>query len=517
MGGRQPASPKLDTSSVASFLKTFCGPKSPDLEFGGFRLAYAGDFENPAFNWGGWGFLPVGGFTNGDITALGAAPGTPLAGWPVFRHAHEGDPGECFASSLSTWVAAHIATFEANSKKELAENREKILAFARFTGDGGRAEAVIDAVLRGKLPKSDKKRVELAEGEESLVAAYHGAKDWRRFVRQFPRYAPGRYRLFEMLAAKGGGDGALEAAWEAACLDIQLGGELDAAREAARFVSKKGEKKHGKDPRFAAVKAMADDSPCGLSWLRAGEALEKKDPSAAYACFKNAAHWFNAEVSENPSVTWMGGKRCAKAMGDKNLLSLFRELEERDDEDLDALISQYEKPRKKPAAAEPRKADPGNELVWAAKTGDLGGIRAALDAGAHVDSCNTSYDSALIVAGKAGQREAVALLIERGANVNREPSTFHDPPLTAVLREGEQRVEEIARQLIEAGADVNAPTGNTDGASALHMAAKKGFVDTVGLLLARGADRLDKDKSGKTPRDWAAGPREAEIASLLTR
>jgi ankyrin repeat protein len=45
---------------------------------------------------------------------------------------------------------------------------------------------------------------------------------------------------------------------------------------------------------------------------------------------------------------------------------------------------------------------------------------------------------------------------------------------------------------------------NNDGghATALHYAAKAGFVGTIGVLLAHGADKSARDDNGLTPLDW---------------
>ncbi|HMZ35998.1 MAG TPA: hypothetical protein PLD60_05095, partial [Leptospiraceae bacterium] len=71
----------IDTSSVGSFLNQLLDEDTPgaeilnDLRVDGF---YTGNFGDPAFNWGGFGFLPISGFGDGDIAAL-----RPIFGRPV--------------------------------------------------------------------------------------------------------------------------------------------------------------------------------------------------------------------------------------------------------------------------------------------------------------------------------------------------------------------------------------------------------------------------------------------------
>ena len=84
--------------------------------------------------------------------------------------------------------------------------------------------------------------------------------------------------------------------------------------------------------------------------------------------------------------------------------------------------------------------------------------------------------------------------------------------------------EEICSLLLDAGADVNALSGN--GATPLHWAAGSGRADLAVLLLRRGADAylssytwgkqvFGKD-SGQTPSHWAAASGHADVLNVLS-
>ncbi len=72
---------------------------------------------------------------------------------------------------------------------------------------------------------------------------------------------------------------------------------------------------------------------------------------------------------------------------------------------------------------------------------------------------------------------------------------------------------DIVHLLIDAGADVNAP--GAGGFAPLHLAASRGAVDAISLLMRSGAE-LSAADNGQTPADIAAERGFPDIAAQLT-
>lgn len=70
-------------------------------------------------------------------------------------------------------------------------------------------------------------------------------------------------------------------------------------------------------------------------------------------------------------------------------------------------------------------------------------------------------------------------------------------------------------RLLRSGAVVNAQ--NQAGRTALMLAARRGHLTTVRLLLKRGALRDVEDFDGQTALDWAEASGRSEITELLLR
>jgi ankyrin repeat protein len=108
--------------------------------------------------------------------------------------------------------------------------------------------------------------------------------------------------------------------------------------------------------------------------------------------------------------------------------------------------------------------------------------------------------------------ELARALIERGADVNASSrNAFRVAPVHAAAA---TRDAAVMQALIEHGADVNAR--QQLGYTALHTAAQLGDQIMLDLLLAAGADPRAAAEDGKTPADLAAAHGHAGIMERLS-
>jgi ankyrin repeat protein len=115
--------------------------------------------------------------------------------------------------------------------------------------------------------------------------------------------------------------------------------------------------------------------------------------------------------------------------------------------------------------------------------------------------------SALHLASRFDQREAAAVLLRFGADVNEASNDRRMTPLHWAAS------VPVAELLVAHGADVNAAAGN--GTTALHFATASNHIAMVQWLLAHGADPARKTKAGQTPWAVAAKMGRHQIAHLL--
>jgi cytohesin len=122
----------------------------------------------------------------------------------------------------------------------------------------------------------------------------------------------------------------------------------------------------------------------------------------------------------------------------------------------------------------------------------------------------TAAGALLFDAALKGQAEMADLLTGKGANVNARDRSGATPLHIAALK-GSLAVAEV---LVSRGADVNARDG--DGLTPLHDAALSGHADVAALLLDHGADRDARDRSsGATPLYEAAAWGRGTVVELL--
>lgn len=158
--------------------------------------------------------------------------------------------------------------------------------------------------------------------------------------------------------------------------------------------------------------------------------------------------------------------------------------------------------------------DRGHLLTFheAAALGDLPRLRELLDADpALLDAFGTDGFNALGLAIFFRHPEVARLLIERGADVTAPArNAMLVAPVHAAATQGDR---EILQLLLERGADPNAR--QQGDYTPLHSSANRGDHDSARLLIARGADPHATASDGKTPADVARERGFTELAAFL--
>lgn len=150
-------------------------------------------------------------------------------------------------------------------------------------------------------------------------------------------------------------------------------------------------------------------------------------------------------------------------------------------------------------------------LMLAARSGCVGGIKILLAAGADIDAgLDTTGETALHHAVRAGVPECVQLLISSGATVN--PTTLYsESPLHVAVYEDLPNVVDI---LLSAGANVRASKG-TGKMTALHIASNEGYYAIAHQLLKAGANPNQENQMGQTALHLAAKSQSYDTVQVL--
>ena len=107
--------------------------------------------------------------------------------------------------------------------------------------------------------------------------------------------------------------------------------------------------------------------------------------------------------------------------------------------------------------------------------------------------------------------EMAKLLLDRGADVNlNSKNKLNATPLQGAAA---NNWIDLAKLYLAHGANVNCRS--EEGGSPLHEAAGNGFVDFARMLIEHGADVNQKDDNGKTPLTVALESKQPESAKLL--
>ena len=144
---------------------------------------------------------------------------------------------------------------------------------------------------------------------------------------------------------------------------------------------------------------------------------------------------------------------------------------------------------------------------------ELHRVRVLLDYGANLDDRGRYGLTALHYAVRGGKLPLIKLLLERGAQAN----ALDDDGLTPLLHLSKTRSKvdpiPVMELLAASGADIDARDENHG--TLLMYFARRGNVGAVQWLLAHGADRNTRNKSGKTAAE--IGRAHARIVRLLTK
>ncbi len=177
-----------------------------------------------------------------------------------------------------------------------------------------------------------------------------------------------------------------------------------------------------------------------------------------------------------------------------------------------------------------------SDFTDAIQSGDAARVASLLDADSSLLSASENNVTPILLAIYHGKPEIARLLVERGAPVSfgeavalgdhervqqmlaEDPQLLHSRSADGYPSAGLAiffRHPELARWLIEQGADVNAAAENAQRVAPLHAAAAVCDRETTQLLLERGADPNAKQQMEYTPLHGAASRGDVEIAKLL--
>lgn len=110
--------------------------------------------------------------------------------------------------------------------------------------------------------------------------------------------------------------------------------------------------------------------------------------------------------------------------------------------------------------------------------------------------------------------ECVELLLRAGADASGVMASSNDAfttPLHWAAQQGNTRLV----SMILRGRKVNVNLSNSDGWTPLQLAARRGSLQCVKLLLEAGANVHARTQAGKTPRDLAAANGRQDVVPVL--
>lgn len=152
------------------------------------------------------------------------------------------------------------------------------------------------------------------------------------------------------------------------------------------------------------------------------------------------------------------------------------------------------------------------QVIQAIGQGDVAALAAALEDGADPNAQSLPGRTALYLATRQGNLEAVRLLIDAGADIHAD--TLNGPVLITAAYEGQLEIVEL---LLDSGEQIST-TGSLfddENSTALMGAADRGHLDVVELLIKRGADVNQLNSHGESALQSAAAAARPQVVMLL--
>jgi uncharacterized protein len=132
---------------------------------------------------------------------------------------------------------------------------------------------------------------------------------------------------------------------------------------------------------------------------------------------------------------------------------------------------------------------------------------------ANMEARDAEDRTPLMVAALFGTPEVARVLVQHGANIAATEAQFRATALHFAAFKGDAKTVEV----LLASSGVNVDAKNRSGGSPLFVAARRGHLPVVKLLIAKGADFHLRDKDGKTVLSYSRGAVADYLATLGLR
>ncbi|GMI13140.1 hypothetical protein TrLO_g9185 [Triparma laevis f. longispina] len=151
-------------------------------------------------------------------------------------------------------------------------------------------------------------------------------------------------------------------------------------------------------------------------------------------------------------------------------------------------------------------------LIQASHFGKLETVQLLLSKNADVLLRNNKKTSALMRAAQEGHLEIVRLLTTSGSEV----AAINSDGMSSVMLSSQRGHTTIVSHLLSlrGRCDINAITPENKS-TCLHLAVKRGHLETIKVLLREGADVFKRDKKGKTPGEKVKEDTDPRVKSLI--